>query len=115
MVAEELVQSVTIITGVETLLDATKKLRPSRNPYMHSLLQDSINGVLEEVLGKDTTQIMYRQLEREFHIDRDKVPEHLGDFFMLLERIYGLKSDVTEKAIARKIWEKLACESKNWD
>lgn len=96
-----------VITGVETLLSAATAIRPSMSGDIHSLLRDAINGVVEEVLGKEATKAMYDQLEREFYIDRNKIPEHLEDFFMLLERIYGLKSDMIERVIAKKLWARL--------
>jgi hypothetical protein len=95
-----------VITGVETLLSAANAI-PSMSGDIHSLLRDTINGVVEEVLGKEAAKAMYDQLEREFYIDRNKIPEHLEDFFMLLERIYGLKSDMIERLIAKKLWANL--------
>jgi hypothetical protein len=98
-----------ILTGVETLLElaATPEKKSQAYSNLHRQLQESIDDVLKDVLGKDVREALYDRLEREFYVDRDKIPEHLGDFFLLLERFFGMGSDTIARTVTKRLWARL--------
>jgi len=78
---------------------------------LSKLLSDSIAEVLTDLVGTRAREAIYDFMEREHSTARTEIPEHLNEFFGLLENIFGAASEkVVERTIAKKIYSKL-----NWE
>jgi hypothetical protein len=73
-----------------------------------NLLLDCISETLTDLLGTRVREAVYDYMERNCHVARNEIPEHLDDLFKLLERCFGARSmDVIGRAIARNLYSKL--------
>lgn len=72
------------------------------------LLLQSLDEVIDDLLGKRVRVVFYDYMERNFYFGRDDVPQHLGDFLLVLERTFGKSGKTIERAIAKRLCSKLA-------
>ena len=52
------------------------------------LLLESLDEVLDDLLGKHVRGPFYDYMERNYHIGREEMPKRLGDFLLILERTF---------------------------
>jgi hypothetical protein len=71
------------------------------------LLLESLDEVLDDLLGKQVRQAFYDHLERNYYIGREDVPKRLGDFLLILERTFGKSGKTIERTLARRMCTKL--------
>jgi hypothetical protein len=71
------------------------------------LLLESLDDVLDDLLGKQVRQSFYDHLERNYYIGREDVPKRLGDFLLILERTFGKSGRTIERVIAKRLCAKL--------
>ena len=73
------------------------------------LLLESLDQVLDDLLGKVVREAFYDHLERNYYIGREDVPKRLGDFLLILERTFGKSGKTIERTIARRLCTSLGC------
>jgi hypothetical protein len=73
----------------------------------HLILQ-SLDDVLDEILGKPMRQAFYDLLERNYYISRESIPSQLGDFLLILERNFGKNGKAIRRDIAQRLTQDLA-------
>lgn len=73
------------------------------------LLLESLDDVLDDLLGKRVRIVFYDHLERNYYIGREEIPKRLGDFLLILERTFGKSGKTIERTIARRLCTKLGC------
>jgi len=71
------------------------------------LLLESLDEVLDDLLGKQVRETFYDHMERKYYIGRDDVPRRLGDFLLILERTFGKSGKTIERTLARRLCTKL--------
>jgi len=71
------------------------------------LLLESLDEVLDDLLGKRVRESFYDHLERTYYIGREDVPKRLGDFILILERTFGKSGKTIERTLARRLCAKL--------
>jgi hypothetical protein len=71
------------------------------------LLLDSMDEVLDDLLGKQVRETFYDYLERNYYIGREEIPRRLGDFLLILERTFGKSGKTIERTLARRLCAKL--------
>lgn len=71
------------------------------------LLLQSLDGVLDDLLGKRVRETFYDYMERNFYLGRDDIPQHLGDFLLVLERTFGKSGKTIERTLAKRLCSKL--------
>ena len=71
------------------------------------LLIESLDEVLDDLLGKRVRDAFYDHLERTYYIGREDVPKRLGDFILILERTFGKSGKTIERTLARRLCAKL--------
>jgi len=69
---------------------------------------ESLDDVLNDLLGKNVREAFYDHLERNYYMGREDVPKRLGDFLLILERTFGKSGKTIERAIARRLCGKLS-------
>ena len=74
------------------------------------LILESIDAVLDEILGKRMRQAFYDLLERSYYISRDGVPSQFGDFLLILERNFGKNGKAIRHDIAQRLTHNLAAK-----
>jgi hypothetical protein len=72
------------------------------------LLLQSLDEVMDDLLGKHVRQAFYDYVERNYYFGRDDIPQHLGDFLLILERTFGKSGKTIERAIAKRLCSKLS-------
>ena len=72
-------------------------------------LQLCIDEVLLDLLGRRPREAIYDYLERIHSLTRSDIPYHLEELMSLLEKLFGKGSKTIEKAIIRRLADKL-----NW-
>ena len=72
------------------------------------LLLQSLDEVIDDLLGKRVRVVFYDYMERNYYFGRDDVPQHLGDFLLVLERTFGKSGKTIERAIAKRLCSKLS-------
>jgi len=75
-----------------------------------SLILESIDETLGDLLGKRAREAVYDHLERNCFIARSEIPRCLDDFFSVLETTFGKGSKTIGKVIAKRIYAKLGWE-----
>jgi hypothetical protein len=68
---------------------------------------ESLDDVLNDLLGKNVREAFYDHLERNYYMGKEDVPKRLGDFLLILERTFGKSGKTIERAIARRLCGKL--------
>jgi hypothetical protein len=71
------------------------------------LLLESLDDVLDDLLGKQVRKAFYDHMERDYYIGREDIPERLGDFLLILERTFGKGGKTIERTVARRLCTKL--------
>jgi hypothetical protein len=74
------------------------------------MLTQCIDEALTDLLGKRTREAVFDNLERNRGLSRNDIPDHLNDFFDLMERTFGKGSKTIGKSIIKKMFSKL-----DWD
>jgi len=74
------------------------------------LLLQSLDEVIDDLLGKHVRVVFYDYMERNYYFGRDDIPQHLGDFLLVLERTFGKSGKTIERAIAKRLCTKLSQE-----
>ena len=69
---------------------------------------ESLDDVLNDLLGKTVREAFYDHLERNYYMGKEDVPKRLGDFLLILERTFGKSGKTIERAIARRLCGKLS-------
>jgi hypothetical protein len=72
------------------------------------LLLQSLDEVMDDLLGKHVRVVFYDYMERNYYFGRDDIPQHLGDFLLVLERTFGKSGKTIERAIAKRLCSKLS-------
>ena len=71
------------------------------------LLLESLDEVLDDLLGKRVREAFYDNMERNYYIGREDVPKRLGDFLLILERTFGKSGKTIERTLAKRLCAKL--------
>ena len=71
------------------------------------LFLETVDEVLDDLLGRKVRTAIYDYLERNYYIAREDVPKRLGDFLMILERNFGPSAKTIERTIAKRLIPKL--------
>jgi hypothetical protein len=71
------------------------------------LLLESLDEVLDDLLGKHVRETFYDHMERNYYIGREDVPRRLADFLLILERTFGKSGKTIDRALARRLCTKL--------
>jgi len=84
---------------------------PDSNPRtLNSLLSESIDQVLEDLLGRKAKEAVYDYLERNYSLARDDIPQDTEKFFDLAEETFGKGSITIAHCLVERLWEKLGWE-----
>jgi hypothetical protein len=76
------------------------------------LILESLDDVLEEILGKPMREAFYDLLERNYYICRDGIPSQLGDFLLILERNFGKNGKAIRRDVAQRLTQKLGARKR---
>jgi hypothetical protein len=68
---------------------------------------ESLDDVLNDLLGKNVREAFYDHLERNYYMGKEDVPKRLGDFLLILERTFGKSGKTIERTIAKRLCGKL--------
>jgi hypothetical protein len=74
---------------------------------INHLIVQSLDDVLDEILGKPMRQAFYDLLERNYYISRESIPSQLGDFLLILERNFGKNGKAIRRDIAQRLTQDL--------
>ncbi len=74
-----------------------------------TLLSESIEAVLGNLLGDRGKQAVYLSLERQ-GLERHRIPEHLSSFEVFLEDNFGRAGGVIERQIAKRFYRVLGLD-----
>jgi len=74
---------------------------------LNGLLSESIDQVLEDLLGRKAKEAVYDYLERNCSLARDDIPQNTEKFFNLTEETFGKGSITIARCITERLWEKL--------
>jgi hypothetical protein len=77
------------------------------NGDIDRLLLESLDQVLDDLLGKKVREAFYDYMETKYYIGREEVPNRLNDFLLILERSFGKSSKTVERTIARRLCTKI--------
>jgi hypothetical protein len=79
------------------------------DPSISTLLSESIEEVLGNLLGERAKQAIYVCLERQ-GLQRQQIPEHLSRFDAFLEDNFGKAGAVIERQIAKRFYTVLGLD-----
>jgi len=74
---------------------------------INRLILESLDAVLDDILGKPMRQAFYDLLERNYYISREGIPSQLGDFLLILERNFGKNGKAIRRDIAQRLTQNL--------
>lgn len=78
---------------------------------LDELVWESVDEVLNGLLGKKPTEAIYDRLERHFSIARNDIPQNTETLFDLVKAHFGQKgSMVISRCIAKRVFENLGWE-----
>jgi len=77
-----------------------------QNKWFNRFLLESVDEGLS-LLGKSAKKAVYFDLEKNFNITRDDVPQRIEEFANALEKIFGLSAKMIEIQIMKKLYEKI--------
>jgi hypothetical protein len=78
---------------------------------LDSLVAESVDEVLNGLIGKKPTEAIYDYLERGFSLARDDIPQNTEKLFEVMKGLFGDKgSEVIALCIARRVFENLGWE-----
>lgn len=71
------------------------------------LLLQSLDEVLDDLLGRQVRETFYDYMERNYYFGREEIPTRLGDFLLVLERTFGKSGKTIERTLAKRLCAKL--------
>jgi hypothetical protein len=71
------------------------------------LLLQTLDEVLDDLLGRNVRKTFYDLMERNYYFGREDIPKHLGDFLLVLERTFGKSGKTIERTVAKRLSSKL--------
>jgi hypothetical protein len=74
---------------------------------LDSLLGDSMDQVLDELLGRKAKEAIYDYLERNYLVARDDIPKNIEKFLSLAQEVFGKGSRTIARCIMKRLWEQL--------
>jgi hypothetical protein len=78
---------------------------------LNELIWESVDEVLNGLIGKKPTEAIYDYLERHFSIARDDIPQNTETLFEVVRGLFGQKScTVISTCIAKRVFENLGWE-----
>jgi len=78
---------------------------------LNELVWESVDEVLNGLIGKKPTEAIYDHLERQFSIARDDIPQNTETLFEVVKGLFGQKSSmVVSRCIAKRVYENLGWE-----
>lgn len=72
-----------------------------------SLVGESIDQALDDLLGRRAKEAIYDYLERNYSLARDDIPKNMEKFFRLTGETFGKASRTIARCIVKRLWEKL--------
>jgi len=72
-----------------------------------SLVGESIDQALDDLLGRRAKEAIYDYLERNYSLARDDISKNMEKFFRLTEETFGRGSRTIARCIVKRLWEKL--------
>jgi hypothetical protein len=76
-----------------------------RSPTDQALIAALDSGLM--VLGGNVRQVLYAVFERDHHVKRQEIPEHLQTFHEVLEEEFGEVAKVIERQIAKSLYARM--------
>ena len=77
-----------------------------QNKWFNRFLLESVDEGLS-LVGKSAKKAVYFDLEKNFNITRDDVPQRIEEFANALEKMFGLGAKMIEIQIMKKLYEKI--------
>jgi len=78
---------------------------------LNELVWESVDDVLNGLIGKKPTEAIYDYLERRFSVARDDIPQHTETLFEVVKVLFGKKGcTVISTCIAKRVFENLGWE-----
>jgi hypothetical protein len=77
-----------------------------QNKWFNRFLLESVDEGLS-LVGKSAKKAVYFDLEKNFDITRDDVPQRIEEFANALEKMFGLSAKMIEIQIMKKLYEKI--------
>jgi hypothetical protein len=87
-------------TTDSTILDPNAK-------GLESLLGESIDHVLGDLLGRKAREAIYDYMGRHYSVFREDIPRNTEKFFAVTEAIFGKGSKTIAKCVTKRLWELL--------
>jgi hypothetical protein len=82
-------------------------LADASSKQLNQFLAESIDEVLEDLLGKKTRQAIYEYLARECSLVKEEIPQNIDKFFHATEEAFGKGSRTIARCTVRKLFGKL--------
>ncbi|MGP8068700.1 MAG: hypothetical protein ACLP5V_02285, partial [Candidatus Bathyarchaeia archaeon] len=77
----------------------------AKNP--ETLLLESIDQALVDLLGRRAREAIYDHLERKCYMARDEIPQRLGEFCDILHGNFGKAGTTIERTIVRRFYSRM--------
>ena len=78
---------------------------------LNELVWESVDEVLNGLIGKKPTEAIYDHLERRFSLARGDIPQNTETLFDVVKELFGQKSSmVISRCIAKRVFENLGWE-----
>jgi hypothetical protein len=77
----------------------------AKNP--ETLLLESIDQALVDLLGRRAKEAIYDHLERKCYMARDEIPQRLGEFCDILHANFGKAGTTIERSIVRRFYSRM--------
>jgi hypothetical protein len=71
------------------------------------LYSDAITETLNEVLGKETSKVIFYHLEKTFELSQDQIPNRIGELDNALENIFGGSASLIKQEISKNLLRKI--------
>ena len=71
----------------------------------HDLSLESVDGVLIDLVGPRVRKAIYGYVDRELGLSRSDIPEHMDEFWTLLEGVMGRAAS---KVVQKRVLERLS-------
>lgn len=75
------------------------------------LLLEAIDEAMASI-GESPKQAIYFHLEKDFSIQRQKIPCQIEEFVLAVEKIFGLGANFLESLMLKKLYEKTELKGK---
>lgn len=83
---------------------------PAHTDAFGSLLLESIDEALTDLLGRRAREAVYDYLERNCLVARNQLPNRLEPFLTLMDETFGKGSKTIGKVVAKRLYSKLEWE-----